>query len=133
MIQSFQFLRLAVNKLVAPDGWVDETMHIGRTGMFNIIKHNWDKWNVKEFGNILYDLKRRGVDDVEALPNYHYRDDAILIWDALNKYVDTVVKGIYGKYSSILLGSGRGAMGRASFNQQIAMVSGNPSDSPAPH
>ena len=91
-------LRLAVNKLVSVDGWVDECMQIGRTGMFNIIKHNWANWNMKDHGNLLNDLKNRGVDDSEALPNYHYRDDAILMWNAVSKYVSAVVSGVYGKW-----------------------------------
>lgn len=91
--------RLAVNKLVAPDGWVDQCMHIGRVGMFNIIKHNWSKWDLKQVGNILTDFKRRGVDDVEALPNYHYRDDSTLMWNAISKYVANVVNAFYGKLS----------------------------------
>lgn len=86
-----------MNKLVSPDGWVDDTMQIGRTGMFNIIKHNWAKWNLKEYGNIPNDFKRRGVDDTEALPNYHYRDDATLMWNAIHKYVGTVVSAFYGR------------------------------------
>lgn len=90
--------RLAVNKLVAPEGWVDQTMQIGRVGMFNIIKANWAEWDVKEHGNLINNLKHRGVDDTEALPNYHYRDDALLLWNAMIKYVKDVVQGFYGKY-----------------------------------
>lgn len=98
----FHFYRLAVNKLVAPGEWVDKCMHIGRTGMFNIIKHNWSSWDLKEQGNLRRDLKTRGVDDTEALPNYHYRDDATLLWDAIFKYVTSVVNGVYGKLTKLL-------------------------------
>lgn len=97
------FFRLAVNKLVSPDGWVDDTMQIGRVGMFNIIKHNWSNWSLKEHGNVLNDFKRRGVDDVEALPNYHYRDDATLMWNAIHKYVSAVVNSFYGKINILAI------------------------------
>ena len=89
---------MAVNKLVSEGGWVDKVMHIGRIGMFNIIDHNWAQWNIKENGNVPKDLKARGVDDTDALPNYHYRDDALLMWEAISKYVSEVVNGVYGWY-----------------------------------
>jgi len=95
------YYRLAVNKLVSPNGWVDETMQIGRTGMFNLIEKNWADWDLKKDGNLLEDLRRRGVDDVTALPNYHYRDDAILLWEALQNYVSRVVNGVYGKSNTV--------------------------------
>ena len=82
---------------MSPDGWVDECMTIGRIGMFNIIRANWKKWDLGKDGNLLNDLKNRGVDDTEALPNYHYRDDATLLWNTISKYVSTVINEFYGK------------------------------------
>ena len=92
--------RRAINKLVSPGGWVDTAMQIGRDGMFNIVKHHWKDWSAKENGNFVNDLKNRGVDDTEALPNYHYRDDALLLWNAIHKYVGNVVSVVYGEYLS---------------------------------
>jgi len=40
-------------------------------------------------------LKRKGLDDKEKLPNYHYRDDALLIWDALEKHFTNVIMHYY--------------------------------------
>ena len=79
-----------------PGGWADTTLLIGRTGFFNIIKERWAQYNVIEHGNVLNDMKRRGVDDPDALPNYHYRDDSKLLWNAIHKYVTQVVNGVYG-------------------------------------
>lgn len=39
-------------------------------------------------------LKLRGVDDVNALPVYPYRDDALLIWDAIHAWVSDYI-GLY--------------------------------------
>ena len=89
---------LAFEELVQPGGYVDKTMLIGRTGMFNIIKERWAHWDVKEDGNLLKNLEKRGVADTEALPNYPYRDDAVPLWEAINRYVTTVVESVYGKY-----------------------------------
>jgi len=72
-------------------------MHIGRTGMFNIIKKKWETWSVKENGSLVNDLRRRGVEDAEALPGYHYRDDALLLWNAIQTYVAKIVENVYGE------------------------------------
>jgi len=55
---------------------VDTAMNIGRTGMFNIIKANWKDWKLETNGNLPANLKIRGV---EEIPNYFYRDDALLL------------------------------------------------------
>ena len=93
------FCRKAINDLVQPGGWVDKAMQLGRTGMFNIIRHQWSKWNLKEDGNLIKNLKKRGVDDTDALPKYHYRDDSVLLWKAINDYVALVVNHVYGKFA----------------------------------
>ena len=36
------------------------------------------------------------VDDTEAFPNYPYRDDALLIFDAIHVYVREVLESFYG-------------------------------------
>ena len=33
------------------------------------------------------ELRRRGVDDVNLLSDYPYRDDALLVWDAVRGFV----------------------------------------------
>ncbi|KAF6021827.1 ALOX5 [Bugula neritina] len=85
----------AIRSLVSTDGWIEKTMSIGRVGMFNIIRLKWAEWNLQEDGNFVKNLKRRGVDDVSALPNYHYRDDGLLIWRAIENYVRKVVNTVY--------------------------------------
>ena len=46
-------------------------------------------------------LKDRGVDDEVALPNYPYRDDGILIWNAINEWVCEYIDLYYITSSSI--------------------------------
>ncbi|KAF6041049.1 ALOX5 [Bugula neritina] len=93
-ISLFYFSK-AISSLVSTGGWVDKAMHIGRTGMFNIIKKKWETWSVKENGSLVNDLRRRGVEDAEALPGYHYRDDALLLWNAIQTYVAKIVENVY--------------------------------------
>ena len=41
------------------------------------------------------DLRARGVDNVDQLPDYPYRDDALLIWNAINQWVGEYVAVYY--------------------------------------
>ena len=69
----------------------------GVVGVFANIGRAYTNWKLCVQGNLPNDLKDRGVDDLDALPNYHYRDDGLLYWAAIRKYVKTVVEGHYGK------------------------------------
>ncbi|KAJ8045756.1 Arachidonate 5-lipoxygenase [Holothuria leucospilota] len=92
----------ALEVLVSEDGWVDTCMSIGRVGMFNIVKRVIPTWRLDVQGTLPNDLKERGVDDPEALPNYHYRDDALLLYDVILKYATTIVKGHYESSEKIV-------------------------------
>ncbi|XP_022087837.1 arachidonate 5-lipoxygenase-like isoform X2 [Acanthaster planci] len=95
----FLFL-MAINSrglalLISVDGWVDKTMNIGRDGMFELIGRAFKRWRLNVEGTIINDLKAREVDDTNALPDYHYRDDGVLIYEAMEKYVRVVVESHY--------------------------------------
>lgn len=88
----------ALAKLVSEDGWVDQCMGIGRIGMFDIIARTATKWRLNVEGTLPTDLNMRGVDDPEVLPKYYFRDDALLLFEIIEKYVSEVVNGNYGKF-----------------------------------
>ena len=50
-------------------------------------RYSWFQWNIVV-------LK---VDDVEAFPNYPYRDDALLIFEAIQTYVREALEAFYGE------------------------------------
>ncbi|PZD70290.1 Arachidonate 15-lipoxygenase [Acaryochloris thomasi RCC1774] len=44
----------------------------------------------------------RGVDDPQKLPDYPYRDDALLIWDAIHKWVKSYLEVYYSSDDEVL-------------------------------
>jgi arachidonate 15-lipoxygenase len=46
-------------------------------------------------------LAQRGVDDTSSLPDYPYRDDALLIWGAINQWVEDYVKHYYSSDAAV--------------------------------
>ena len=46
-------------------------------------------------GTLPEELKKRGVFAQDVLPNYHFRNDAILLWDAISEYVTDYVNLYY--------------------------------------
>lgn len=48
------------------------------------------------------DLQRRGVDDVETLPDFPYRDDGLLVWNALATWTAAYVDTYYASDTDIV-------------------------------
>ncbi|KAJ8048940.1 Arachidonate 12-lipoxygenase, 12R-type [Holothuria leucospilota] len=85
----------ALSSLVNEGGWVNKAMSIGRDGMFDILSRHLAKWRLDVQGSLPADLKDRGVDDINALPGYYYRDDGLRIYYAIHEYVKDVLTGFY--------------------------------------
>ena len=49
-------------------------------------------WSSYDLPNV---LKERGVDDPDKLPGFHYRDDALRIWQAINDFVKRMLSIYY--------------------------------------
>jgi arachidonate 15-lipoxygenase len=47
-------------------------------------------------------LKARGVDDDRALPDYPYRDDALLLWNAIHEWVSAYLNIVYENDAKVL-------------------------------
>jgi arachidonate 15-lipoxygenase len=86
--------KAAVEQLAAPGGSVDEllagtiqsTVQLTTTGVQS---------NRVEDAFLPNALKKRGCDDSARLPNYPYRDDALLYWHAIHDWVDAYLKIYY--------------------------------------
>ena len=46
-------------------------------------------------------LAQRGVDDASRLPDYPYRDDALLVWGAINQWVENYVNHYYASDAAV--------------------------------
>ena len=85
---------LARNQLIAPGGPVDdllagtlpETIEIGREACTN--------WSLDQFA-FPTELKNRGMDNTTQLPHYPYRDDGLLLWNAIKTFVSGYLKYFY--------------------------------------
>ncbi|KAK3737983.1 hypothetical protein RRG08_010029 [Elysia crispata] len=81
--------------LISDGGWVDKTMNFGNKGLFALISRGFHTWRMDQEGTLPNDLKNRGLDDMNVLPCYHFRNDAILLYEAISKYVKAYVSLYY--------------------------------------
>ncbi|XP_070554731.1 polyunsaturated fatty acid 5-lipoxygenase-like [Ptychodera flava] len=99
LIPHFQFLlpmnHKGIKTLMDPGGWFDKVMVMGRIGAEAIMQRGWETWRFDLQADFWEELKSRGVDDPEVLPDYPYRDDGILTCQAIESYVTKIVDGNY--------------------------------------
>jgi arachidonate 15-lipoxygenase len=86
----------AVNGLVNHDGTVDKVAAgTLESSLLLSVKGAQNYPFLFNESSLPMTLKSRGVDDLHCLPNYPYRDDALLIWDAINEWVSSYLKLFY--------------------------------------
>ena len=56
---------------------------------------NWKTYDIPQV------LKERGVDEVDKLPNFHYRQDALKLWAAINEFVKEIISVYYSSDDAI--------------------------------
>ncbi|BFZ06647.1 hypothetical protein BsWGS_09686 [Bradybaena similaris] len=86
---------LAVTQLLAPGALVDQFLNCGLVGLTEVIRRGFARWRMDVHGTLPEDLKQRGLDDENVLPGYHYRNDALLVYNAIQKYVQAYVDLYY--------------------------------------
>ena len=50
---------------------------------------NWSSYDLPKV------LKEKGVDDPQKLPGFHYRDDALRLWQAIKDYITRILSIYY--------------------------------------
>ena len=86
---------VARKNLISDGGIIDQTFSIGGKGKEMLLQRASKVYDVQD-ANIKVNMKKRGVDDPTLLPNYYFRDDGILIWNAIESYVTEII-GIFYK------------------------------------
>lgn len=74
---------------------------------------NWDFYERMPHN----DFARRGVDDPDVLPEFPYRDDSLLVWDEIHKWVDEYVRVYYKNDADVT-----GDTELASWRDEIAHI-----------
>ncbi|XP_015847828.1 hydroperoxide isomerase ALOXE3 isoform X1 [Peromyscus maniculatus bairdii] len=81
-----------------PEGLVDKVTSIGRRGLIYLMSTGLAHLTYTDF--CLPDsLRARGVLNI---PNYHYRDDGLKIWAAIERFVSEIVSYYYPSDASVL-------------------------------
>jgi len=84
----------ARTSLLAPGGPIDESIAIGAEGSLTLLGLAYERWDFDATCPRL-DLQRRGLDTPELLPGYHYRDDALALFGAIEAFVAELLRLYY--------------------------------------
>jgi Lipoxygenase. len=85
---------LARTRLIAPDGPVDELLGGTLLESLELAKEAYSTWSLDQFA-FPTELKNRGMDNPNQLPHYPYRDDGLLLWNAIKTFVSGYLKFFY--------------------------------------
>ena len=80
--------------LINDGGIIDQLFAIGGEGKVELMRRASAQYSV-HWTNIVRHTKERGVDNCEQLPGYHYRDDGIKLWNAMEKFASEMIHKFY--------------------------------------
>ena len=87
--------------MLAPGGPIDSTMAVGSEGAFWLIDRAYSMWNFSDW-HPRREMAARGVLNCESLPHYHYRDDALALFDAIGVFVTELLAVYYHDDSDVV-------------------------------
>lgn len=88
---------LGKQKLINPGGFVDQLLANSLAGSLEISKRASRDFHFVD-GAFPNDVTSRRMD---SIPHYPYRDDGMLLWNAIGDYVEDCVKGSYPDHESV--------------------------------
>lgn len=86
--------RGARETMIAPGGPIDRSIAVGTDGAYWLIGETWRTFSFADL-HLGEDLAARDVADPAGLPGYFYRDDAQLLWNAIDAYTEEVLHHFY--------------------------------------
>jgi arachidonate 15-lipoxygenase len=103
--------------LLSPNGFATQLMAGGLAGSAEIVKRCYagvevppiagiprrdvPAWTIEDF-DLPLSLQKRGVADSAALPDYPYRDDGLLVWQAVRDYVSSYLRLYYASDADVV-------------------------------
>ena len=99
LMKPFFRFTMAINhgartSMLAPGGAIDKTLAAGYEGSIQLLASEFRKWTFDDL-DLPQNLKDRGVDDPDILPDYPYRDDGLKMWAAFEEFVGNYVDLFY--------------------------------------
>ncbi len=85
---------LAQQRLINPNGPVDELLAGTLAESMELVKDAYQEWNLQDFA-FPKEIENRGMDDTTRLPHYPYRDDGMLVWNAIHTFVSDYLHHFY--------------------------------------
>lgn len=81
-------------------GHVDRIMAGTLAESYNIVTAAYTQWSLDQFA-FPQGIQHRGLDNVETLPHFPYRDDGMLLWRAIHSFVASYLTYFYSTPTSI--------------------------------
>ena len=91
---------VARESLLGPDRSIANIFSIGSEGQDQLLRRSSKRFRV-HWSNIKRNIKDRGVDNTSQLPGYHYHDDGIKIWDAIEAYVSRIINQFHADDAAV--------------------------------
>jgi len=86
--------------LINNGGIIDRIFAIGGDGKVELMRRATKGYTVHRT-NIKRSIEERHVGSCSELPGYYYRDDGLKIWEAIEKYVSSIVDEFYSSDADI--------------------------------
>ena len=91
---------VARESLLGHNGSISKFFSIGSVGQDQLFLRSNKRYSV-HWSNIKRNIKDRGVDNTSQLPGYHYRDDGIKVWNAIEAYVSHIINQFYADDAAV--------------------------------
>jgi arachidonate 15-lipoxygenase len=92
---------LGRKRLINKSGPVDDLMAGTLDESMALVAESYANWSIDQFA-FPTDIRNRGMEDRDRLPHYPYRDDGMLIWEALYQFVTGYLQSFYPDSQALL-------------------------------